>query len=278
MVIKSTLVLLLLFSSLFGEQSYKQMIDIKVQTILDQQTYQINKPLIDIIFTPEEGFVKNGQVDAVRVIQTLKENGLLKLFFNKPTSMILEFKTNSNPLFFVKIVGDTLRDIGYYRYVTKSSSYNNSEFTWSVALVSEYVVDPMLLQKELQKSHCSIVDIQRDSPTKWIYTIDISHANLEAEALHDGEKKVLGRSLYSFWLDVSHVRKLRVVSKGRNRWYPRVSYYAAQLHLVKVLTRDKRSYDITLVIPKNAKYIKIADIYTMKNIKDSLVLHPAGSR
>ncbi len=66
------------------------------------------------------------RVNSVKVIETLKENGLLDLFFNKPVEIELKFKTNGSALFFVKIIGDTLRNIGYYRFVTKSSSYNET--------------------------------------------------------------------------------------------------------------------------------------------------------
>jgi len=31
-------------------------------------------------------------------------------------------------------------------------------------------------------------------------------------------------------------------------------------------------------MPKGSKYIKISDIYTLKNVKDNLILTPSGSR
>jgi hypothetical protein len=259
-------------------QSDKEKIEQKVQTILDEKSYKVNKGFIDIIFSPPSEFIINDRVNSVKVVQVLKENGLLKLFFNKPTEIELKFKTNANPLFFVKVMDDTLRRIGYYRYVTKSSSYSNSEFTWSVSIVSEYATDPEILQKELSKKGCDIVDIQRETPTKWIYTIDMGHAYLNVTKLQNGIEVKLRRSLFAYWLDVSKIRKLRILSKGRNNWYPRIVYFDSNLHLIRVINRDKKSYDITLAIPKNAKYIKISDIYTMKNIKDSLILKPSGSR
>ena len=249
-----------------------------VQSILDEKSFQQNRAFIEIIFSPAEKFMINKRVDSVKVVETLKENGLLDLFFDKPRKIVLEFKTNGAPLFFVKIVGDTLRNIGYYRFVTNASKYSSSEFTWSVSITSEYAADPMILQKELQKSGCSIVDIKRESPTRWSYTIDMQNAHLPVKKLQERVVVTLRRSLFPYWLDVSQIRRLRVVSRGRNHWYPDVSFYDSHLHLVKVVQRDKRMYDVMFNIPKNAKYIKIADLYTMKNIKDSLELHPVGSR
>ncbi len=281
-MVKKLLILLLLSFTLFGgeitEEGYRALLNKKIQSLLDEKSYEQNRAFIKLLFSPASDFFYKDRVDSVKVIATLKENGLLNLFYNKPTEVELGFKTNGAPLFFVKIITDTLRNIGYYRFVTKSSSYNNSGFFWSVSIVSEYAADPMILQKEFSKAGCEIVDIVRESPTKWIYTIDMSHAFLNVVELQNGLNITLQRSLFPYWLDVSHIRKLRIESKRGNSWYPDISYYDALLHLVKVVQRDKRSYDITLKIPKDAKYIKIADIYTMKNIKDSLILHPIGSR
>ncbi len=274
------LVLVLLCAFLLHAESkdYQKAVLKKVQTLLTPKSFEENKAFLKIIFSPPQKFMKNDRVDSVKIIEMLKENGLLKLFFDKPTRMELEFRTSGTPLFFVKIVADTLRNIGYYRYVTKSSTYSSSEFSWSVSIVSEYSADPMILQKELQKSGCDIVDIERKNPTKWLYVIDMQHARLPVTSLQSGHILTLRRSLEPHWLNVSQIRKIRFVSKGRNHWYPYLSFYDAHLHLVKVLQRDKRSYDITVVVPKTAVYLKIADIYTMKNIKDPLVLYPKGAR
>ncbi len=278
-MVRAALLLGLLLSFVFAQpSSHEERLFQKVRSILDTKSYAQNEAFIKIIFSPAGKFMLNDRVDSVKVVETLKENGLLELFFNKPTKIVLEFRTNGAALFFVKIVSDTLRNIGYYRFVTNASKYNNSEFTWSVNITSEYAADPMILQKELQKSGCSIVDIKRESPTHWSYTIDMQNAHLPVKKLQERVVVTLRRSLFPYWLDVSQIRRLRVVSRGRNHWYPDVSFYDSHLHLVKVVQRDKRMYDVMFNIPKNAKYIKIADLYTMKNIKDSLELHPVGSR
>ena len=278
-MVRAALLVGMLFIFAFAEPSKKEDLVLnKIQNILGASKFTQNKAFIKLIFSPPAKFMHNDRVDAVKVVETLKDNGLLDLFFNKPTPIVLEFHTNGAPLFFVKIVSDTLRNIGYYRFVTSASKYNNSEFSWSVGITSEYAADPMILQKELQKRGCSIIDIQRETPTQWSYTIDMHDAHLPVSELQSGYVTKLRRSLFPYWLGVSKIRRLRIVSRAQNHWYPDISYYDSQLHLIKVIERDKRSYDITLAIPKNAKYIKIADIYTMKNIKDSLELHPVGSR
>ncbi len=250
----------------------------KIQTFIEPQTYKQNNAYIDIIFSPKSDYYIGERVDAVKVIQTLKDNGLLNLFFKKPSELTLEFKTSGSPLFFVKIMGDTLRNIGYYRYVTQESNLNNSEFTWTINLISEYATDPLILQQELSKSGCNITDIHRNISTDWTYFIDMRDGELNVKTLQDGSKMKLKRSLYAKWINVSQIKELRISSSTRNSWYPYVAFYNSSLHLLEVIKRDSKENKLLLSIPDDAHYIKISDIYTLKNIRDDLILTPSGSR
>ncbi|MCW8837317.1 MAG: hypothetical protein OQJ77_01265 [Thiovulaceae bacterium] len=253
-------------------------LDLKIKSLLDEDTYKKNEAYINIVFSPKSDFIINDRIDSVKVVQTLKDNGLLKLYFDKPKELRINFHTSDNPLFFVKIMGDTLRNIGYYRYVTKESKLNESGFTWSITLKAEYVTDPQVLQKELYNSGSKIVDIIRLSQTEWTFSVDMRDAFLGVEMLIDGEQVELNRSLYSYWLDVSGIQKLKIESSPRNSWYPYITYFDSSLHLLKVVKRNTKRRAMYLNIPLNAKYIKISDIYTLKNIKDSLYLTPIGER
>jgi len=246
----------------------------KIRGFIEADVYERNKRFIDIVFSPRVDYFKNGQIDVVKVVATLKENGLLKLFFNKPKELQLHFKTNGSALFFVKIMSDSLRNIGYYRYVTTSSNFNKEEFTWSISLKSEYATDPIILQKELLKSGCRITDIQRKSATQWIYSVDMIHGFLNVQKLQDHKKINLKRSLYPHWLDVSDISVLTIATSRRNNWYPYVAYYDEALSLLKVIKKDRRSKRVTIRIPTSAKYLKISDIYTLKNVTEDLILYP----
>jgi len=254
------------------------LLDSKIETFIGKDKYMRNKAYIDIIFAPKVKYFRGKNIDSVKVISTLKENGLLNLFFKKPTTINLNFKTSGSPLFFVKIMGNSLRNIGYYRYVTKESILDNREFTWSITLISEYATDPLILQKELRKSGCYVVDIEKNSAIDWTYVIDMRDAHLNVKKLDVNEELKLKRSIYADWLDISNITRLEIISSRRNHWYPRISYYDNSLHLLKVVSQDRKRRKIILNIPKNAKYIKISDIYTLKNLKDGLVLKASGSR
>ncbi len=278
-MVRLLLLCLLLFSFAYTDEPKEdELVTQKIQTFIEPGVYEENKAYIDIVFSPKSDYFMGERVDSVKVIQTLKENGLLDLFFKQPSELTLNFKTSGPPLFFVKIMGDTLRNIGYYRYVTKESNLSSSEFTWTISLTSEYATDPLILQRELQKSGCSIIDVQRNSATNWTYTVDMRSGNLNLPALEDGSEVKLKRSLYAHWLDVSKIKRLKISSSRRNDWYPYIAYYDASLHLLKVIKQDSKKRRVVLSIPRGTKYIKISDLYTLKNIKEGLRLNPIGSR
>lgn len=271
-------VLLFSLTSFAEEPNHKEVLVAKIKMLIDDKVYKSNKEFINIIFTPESKYFNSGRVDIVKVVQTLKDNGLLNIFFKTPQEITIRFKTSGTPLFFVKIMGDTLRNMGYYRYVTKESHLNSAAFHWTISLTSEYAIDPLILQRELEKNGCKIDDITRTSAKEWEYMIDMREGRLDALVIHYPDALELKRSLYDYWIDVSDVEKIEIESSGRNNWYPYISYYNKSLHLLKVVKEERQHKKIVLEIPKCTKYIKISDTYTMKNIRDTLVLKPISSR
>jgi len=250
----------------------------KIKNFVSPKVYAENKGFIEVVFDPKSAYYTNGRIDVLAVTKTLKENGLLNLFFDKPKTFTLHFKTSGSPVFFVKIMGDTLRNMGYFRYMTVDSTLDSSEFVWSIAFRSEYATDPLILQKQLQKSGAEIIDIEKESDSEWSYTIDISHAALNVTRLQPEKVVKLRHSLYAQWLNVAQIRTVTIQSSARNRWYPYVAFYDASLHLIELQERDKVTKKLRLSVPKSAKYMKIADIYTLKNVRESLTLYPHGER
>ncbi len=276
-MVKIFLLLLLTFSLSFADNN-DNLVFSKIKSLVGKRTYSENEAYIKIVFSPTYDYVQNDKVDSVKLIAMLKEQGLLNLFFKKPRELNLNFQTNGAPLFFVKVMGDTLRNIGYYRYVTKESNLQDSKFTWKISINSEYATDPIILQRELLKSGCKIVDVQRNAPADWTYIIDMKDAYLNTQKLSDGVEVRLKRSLYAYWVNVSSISKLKIKSSYRNNWYPYIAYYDKSLKLLQVVKRDTKRRAITLNLKEDTYYIKISDIYTLKNIKDSLILEPSGER
>jgi hypothetical protein len=258
--------------------SEEESLDEKIESLMDSGTYSKNRDFIKVLFSPNSSFYNKERINILKVVNTLKENGLLNLHFQSPQELSLNFQTSGSPLFFVKMLSNSLQDIGYYRYVTKSSNLDNSEFTWSIALTSEYATDPMLLEKELRKKGCTIIDIKRVSSTEWTYVIDMSEGYLNIDSIASGENMTLKRSLYAHWIEISKISNVTIKSEPRNDWYPYIAFYDKSLHLLELVKKDAKQTEISLEVPKYAKYMKVSDLYSLKNIKDDLFVEGKGSR
>jgi hypothetical protein len=256
----------------------KDLLQEKIKALIGQNAYARHIKFIKIIFSNEENYYMNDRVDVAKVIQTLKENGLLDLFFKKPQEMHLTFESSGYPLFFVKIMSDTLQSMGYYRFITDRAKQDESGFFWTIRLTSEYAIDPVLLKDALQKRGCDIVDIDRNSQINWSYHIDMTEAYLMLDELEPYQERVLKKSLYEHWINVKSAKSLSIWSLKGNNWYPYVSIYDKELHLLKVYKRDRKTKKIKLELPEDTAYVKIADLYSLKNIKEGLRIRAQGTK
>ncbi len=251
----------------------------KIKNLVAPATFAKDRAFIDVIFSPKEAYFNtDGTLNSIKVIQTLKENGILNLFFKKPLDIAVTFKTRGQAQFFVKIMSDSLQNIGYYKYVTSDSHLSDLEFVWKIELTSEYAPDPLIINQELKKNSCEIVDIIRENHTDWTYIVDMKNAKLNVPVLQNAEEFRLKRSLYASWIDVSKIGSLLIESSVRNDWFPYIAYYDKNLNLLKVLKFDTKKTDLALDIEEGTHYLKISDMYTLKNIKDDLVLMPRAQK
>ncbi len=261
----------LLFLSLFSTLLWGDpVLYEKVDSFIGKSDFAKNRSFIKIIFTPEEAYFVNDHLDVVKVVQTLKENGLMKLDYEHTQELSLTFTTSGSPTYFVKLMGDTLRSMGYYRYVTSNSRLDNSTFYWKITLNTKHATDPVDLRDELNKRGCDITDIVREDAQSWAYTIDMSKAHLKLKPLEAGDEVIYKRSLYAHWLDVSKVSRMTVWSMRGNNWYPYLAFYDSSLRLLKVDKRDKKSWQMNVRPPRDTTYVRISDLYSLKNMKDGL--------
>jgi len=256
----------------------KDLLQEKIKALIGENAYARHIKFIKIIFSNEENYYMNDRVDVAKVIQTLKDNGLLDLFFKKPQEMHLTFQSSGYPLFFVKIMSDTLQSMGYYRFITDRAKQDESGFFWTIRLTSEYAIDPVLLKDALRKRGCDIVDIDRNTQINWSYHIDMKEAYLMLEELAPYQERVLKKSLYEHWINVKSAKSVTIWSLKGNNWYPYVSIYDKELHLLKVYKRDRKTKKIKLELPEDTAYVKIADLYSLKNIKEGLRIQAQGTK
>jgi hypothetical protein len=267
-VVRKVLILLIFFSGLV----FASKLDDKIKDFVAPKTYKVHKNLISVLFKHEKKFMlKNGKVDLIKVAETLKKNGLLNIFFDKPKYVEFEFKTTTNHLLFMKIVSDSLKSIGYNFIITKSAKKSKDGFSWKIVLKAEYLIDPVMFSKELNKRGSFIEDIFKKSDVSWIYNINSTNGFLPtAKKIQRRELVNLKKSVDDYLITIDNGSIISVKSHSLNKWYPNIVFYDSKLNILKIFRVDKRQRRVLVTIPNGTKYIKISDIYTLSNIKRGL--------
>lgn len=258
----------LLIVSLFITFASANSIHEEVKKIIGPSSYATKKGLISVLFKQKSDFLRGNQVDILKVLKRLKENKLLDMRFRRTRTLELTFATaEKNPLLFVKSMKDILNALGYDHTLTTKAMYDDSGFLWKVTLRAASMVDPLSLAKALQKRGGYFTSVKRYSKENWRYNVNIKHAKVAVKKIPYNKEVSLRRPLKPYWLDVQGARSINLVSSRSNLWHPYIVFYDRNLKILDNYTKEIKSYNASLSVPEEAKYVKIGDLYTLKNLK-----------
>jgi hypothetical protein len=244
----------------------------KIENIIGTKDFKTHKNLIDIKFQEEKLYFKSNNLNYLLILQTLKDIGLLKLSLNSPKNIILEFKTNIDPIKSIKIVDDTLKSIGYYYYFTQKIKYDGKKkLYWKMKLQTSNSIDPLSMILELQNHNSIVTNIIKKENYNWEFIIDNSNSKLKDTINIYKESKIsLKKPFNAYLIKINDIKSINIKSKRLNHWHPYIVFYDNGFNPVKILKKDKIIHKLSLKIPKNSYYIKISDLYTLNNIKRGL--------
>lgn len=261
---KRLIISLFIFSTILNSSPVIKL----VEELVDKNSFRLHRSLINKIFANENKFMRNGKINIISVVGKLKTNGILRLFLDKPKSIKVSFKGSGNPIFFMKIISDSLQDLGYFKYRVLEAKRDEG-FTWTIEFISDYILDPTLLYSSLAKKRCNIVNIKRDAYLQWSYEIDTRFAVLNALNITKGMNKKLKTPVFDYWLKFEDSGVLEFISSA-NSWHPYITLYDKDLNLIKVFKDDKKRIRLKIKISKGVRYIKVSDIYMLNNLKNGL--------
>ena len=214
--------------------------------------------------------LKNGEVDSVKVIAVLKKNGLVQLLYDRPIQLRLAFRTQGDPLIFLKVINESLETMGYNYFLTNNALRDSAGFVWEMYLQTEHVVDPEALAKALGARGCSITNIVKNADHYWFYDIDSSNAYVSARKVSAGAPIALGKPLKPYWIDIRNAKEVILSTSGGDRWFPDVVFFDERLHLLSDIKSEESAKNIKLKVPAGAAYLKVSDIFLLDNIKHGL--------
>ena len=265
---KVILSFLILISSIYANK-----LEDKIENLINSNNFTKHKNLIENIIKNTQLFYIGDQLKYTKVLNVLNDNGLLKLRFMKPKKVTLTFLVEDKPLLALKVIKDSLENLGYSYYFTNSLSYTDKIMRWEISFISEYMLNPYIFNKEINRSEAIILDINRVSATNWEYKIDVSNAKMaQAMKIEKDEKVKLLKPLNAYLLKVDEATQIKVISQKLNHWFPSISFYSKDLTILGVVKKSRVYQGVKIQLPKNTYYIKIEDAYTLLNIKRGLTI------
>ncbi len=245
----------------------------KIKSYIGEAKYQTQKNLMHVLFAQEQNFMKrNGEVDSLKVIALLKKNGLLKLIYDKPIHLKLAFRTQDDPIIFLKIINESLESMGYNYFLTNNALRDNSGFVWEIYLQTEHVVDPVAFGAALELRGCSVSNVVKNDDHYWFYDINSQNAYLSARKVEVGINTNLGKPLKPYWINIEGSKEINVNAHAGDKWFPDIVFFDKDLHVLADIKSDESAKQMKLKVPSGALYLKISDTFMLENIKRGLSL------
>jgi hypothetical protein len=251
----------------------------RAASLLDDATYGSHRKLIALLFEDDRRFRLGSGYDMVKIATVLEENGLLHLKLPTFTTVEIAFEYGGeNPLFFMKQVDETLRNVGVSSFMTRSARLEREGFTWSVRFKTDAIPDPVLIAKRFARTGARVTDIERVERNRWRYRVDMSGARIPALAMEAGDIRKVVRPVRPVWIDVSKIRRLTIRELPGSHWYADVAVYDKMLRILSVKQNDTRTRYMRLRLPSDAAYVKISDRFTLENLRSGVKLSAQGER
>ncbi len=249
---------------------YANTVTNAIKDVLGKSEFNSKKKFIEIIFKDKDSFKDGSYLDYPKILQKLRDEGLLKLS-TVSSPLRVAFTTNSgNNQIFIKVVKDTLFSLGFSNIDTIKVVKRGKKFIWVVSLGNNYMLDPLLFSKSMKEKNIYIEGLKRYSVTNWNYVLNVKNAVIIPKKLEYNDIIKLQKSLRSYWLNIEDAKKVQIQSSLNNSWHPYVVLYNKDLKIISTVKKDKKTSKLDINVPSDAMYLKIDDLYTIKNIRDGL--------
>ena len=246
-----------------------------IASFMGDTEFYSQKNLVKIVFNNPSSYVDEvtGKPNALEIIKTLKDNGLIRLFYKEAQMLELTFHASTEPLLFMRVINESLEAMGYSYYLSQKVARNGEGVTWTISLSTQHVVDPVMLSKQLEARGCSIGDIVKEGKNAWYYVLDTANAGVKVEALALDTTVALGKPIKPYWVAIKEARRLSLRAHPADHWFPQVAFFDERLHLIEEIRLEENHTKLKLTVPNKAMYVKIEDRYTLDNIKRGLSIY-----
>jgi len=256
---KKLIVFIMLMNILFAFENSK------IENLMGKEQFTSYNQLLSKIF-PKKHYT------IYEILDILKNNGLLDLFFTEPRVVTTNFTfKGGDNILNTKILNDSLRSLGYYYFYPKNIIKQKDKLSIDIEFKSEHYIDPVSFIDEINSRGCEILDVSREGE-EYLYKLSCENGIIKEANILTDENEMYLKANGVYWLVNDDFNKINIQTKNIDFWHPSVWFYDEQLNLLNNIKINKKRTNITLNIPASCKYIKIMDIYSGENFKRGIIV------
>ncbi|CBG39955.1 putative hypothetical periplasmic protein [Helicobacter mustelae 12198] len=232
----------------------------KVQNFAGESVFQVNRNFIDRLFENREAFFRDGVLDNKKILETLKNNGLLNLKFDAPKEVSIMFSSHTSPIFLLRSVNSTLASMGYSYFEVKKAEYNEGVARIVFSFMSEYMIDPLIVIDEMNKRGYIFNNISRINMQAWEYDVNLLDSKLpNAHNVEIGDNFEIKEVSGEYWLQTPDVSGNMNIIANTTEWHPKIIFFDKNLHIIDILKKEESLNNLTFNILKEVRFILVSD-------------------
>jgi len=242
-------------------------LDNKFIQLMEKDKIVANKKLLDILFE------NNNSKDIMQTVKILKQNGLLKIFYQTPQKLKVRFIFNNKAIMGIKTINEILNKLGYQYFITNQLEKDKDTIKYTIEYSSQHIIDPVALSDGLKKYDIKINNIIKDKKN-WIYYLDMDNPTIyHSVDINDTLVHNFKNPNGEFWVTTKANQSIvELSSKSNNIWHPYVVFFDKDLKILKIFKRKNIRKKVVLKVPDNNRYIKITDLYSSQNLNNGILI------
>ncbi len=250
--------LIALFSLFLSAGALEQ----SVRKIVGERTFAKNRLIITTVFAHKDRFYREGRLDLVKIVRVLRRLGLIKERFSQPTPQEVLFSSFDRSPLFLRLAMEGIEQGGILGAVISKAQVDEEGAALAFGVVSQEAIDIAGIGAYLQRHGVKVLGLDRQGE-RWHLFCESSQAFLTQAK----EPETLSEPI---WLNVFGKKKITITSHSKNHWYPQVAIYDRKLRPLELIEKSQKTDSLEIALPKGSYYIKIADKFSIKNIRYGL--------
>lgn len=257
------IVLLALFA--WGDE-----VDESIKNFIGKESFYTNQNFINRLFKDKQKFYTSEHtLDHYAILKTLKDNGLLELVFKQPSEVRISFRAKTKPIFLTRTINNTLSSLGYSYFTVSKAQYAQNQSELTFLLVTEHIVDPVVMLNELKKRGIGASNVYRVNEFDWMYELEVQDwVIMNAVKLEKAGRLELKNISGEYWFETKQAGSLKITKKSTKiGWFPRIVLFDRNLQIIEIITQESMAKSTEINITDKTAFVMVTDLNNPARLK-----------